>query len=152
MTAANETLIHGERECYNYILKITGAIDGQSAFVGELPPMHEAFMFALNGGPDPSYADGTHTSSWCSWILAGELLGNYKEREDALRLWGALLEGMPAGLNHSRNAADFTYTQTLRLDAQPNLTVEYLRLPNGGDKVYRVWQLSAIFQAVINNP
>ena len=149
--ANNETIYRGEQECYNYLLKITGAVDGRSAFLGELPPMHEAYMFGISGGPDPSYADGAKSCTWGSWIVAGELVGNYKERKDAQLIWGALLDGLPAGLN-VQNADDFNRVQTFRLDSQPSLTVEYLRMANGGDdNVYRVWQLRADFQIVLNS-
>ena len=148
--ADNDFIYHGERECYNHLLTITGTKDGQSAFLGELPPMHEAFYFAVNGGPDPSYADGAKSCSWGSYLLSGELVGNYKERKDAQRVMGAIMNGLPSGMNQ-QNSDSFQRVQTFRLDGIPNLTVEYLTMANGGkDTTYRVWQLSAVFQVVIN--
>lgn len=152
MAKADESIWRGELECYNYLLKITGTKDGQNAFLGELPAVTEAFMFSVNGGPDPSYADGTHESSFGSWLLAGEMIAVFKDRKDAMLLWGKMLEGLPAGLNHSRNASNFNCTQVFRLDGMPNLTVDYRELANGGKgKVYRMWLLTAAFQIVVNN-
>lgn len=152
MSSAIEAWKQAEQQCFNYLLSITGAKAEQSAFLASVPPLHDAYMFAINGGPDPEYAHCTGAASFNAWILSAELLGQYPEREDALSLVGQLIEGLPAGCNHPRNSDSFESVQTFRLSSIPTVDLQYKELTNGGKTTrYALWEVQASFEVVANN-
>lgn len=151
MGNALETWIQGEIECFTYLLDITGTKEGQSAFRGKMPPLHDAFMFALNGGPNPEYSQGCNPESFPAWIFNAELLGQYQEREDALRVAGHLIEDLNVGTT-LKSADQFESVQVFRLNGGlPDVSLTYKKLANGGDELYPVWELTASFFVVVDN-
>ena len=152
MSSAIEAWKQAEQQCFAYLLSITGATAQQNAFLGALPPETDAWMFQINGGPDPEYAHCTGAASFYAWMFGADLLGQYPEREQALDLVGKIIEGMPAGCNHSRNSNSFETVQTFRLNAIPTVDLQYKELTNGGkDRRYGLWEVRASFDVVANN-
>ena len=147
------SLTGAEDEAFNYLRVALGGVEGEDCFKGWMPAAHEAWFFAINGGPDPTYADcvtaeaGIVSRPWPSWITNAELGGWFVERTDAQALIEFLLDALPAGLNHGDTGGNMECIQTLRLDSFP--TLDLVTKEFKGSEFY-VWELTATFQCVLN--
>ena len=140
-------LTGAEEEAFQYLRVALSGTAGQDCFKGAMPAAHEAWFFAINGGPDPSYADSITSRPWPSWIMGAELGGWYAERADAQAIIELILDAVPAGLNQGDTGGNMECIQTLRLDSIPTLDLVIKEFK--GESHY-VWELTAVFQIVLN--
>lgn len=143
-------LTGAEEEAFQYLVTALSGTAGQDCFKGMMPAAHEAWFFAINGGPDPTYADSVKASSsrpWPSWIFDAEIGGWYSERADAQAIIELLLDALPAGLYHGDTGGNMECIQTLRFNSMP--TLDLVTKTFKGDEFY-VWELTCQLQIVLN--
>lgn len=141
-------LTGAEGEAFTFLATALSGTAGEDCFKGWMPAAHEAWFFAINGGPDPKYADSVQSGTsrpWPSWIFDAEIGGWYSERATAQAKIELLLDALPAGLYHGD--VSMTCVQTLRFDSMPTLD---LVIKNFKDKEIYVWELTCRLQIVLN--
>ena len=127
-----------ERVCFNWLVGKTGAVSFQTAFIGRLPPIVNAWMFALTGGEmEIETVPGTQS---CSWRMAAEFVGVWKERADAQRVAGLLRDAMPIGTAELKGVIKFKWT------GEPTLTDDVVDVAKVG--LRPVWRLQIPMDAV----
>ncbi len=148
-----------ERACFNFLIDILDGREGKNAFLGDALPAYELniWAFQLAGGPtqDQNYQRATPATSW---LVNGQLMGQFEKRETAQEAAGQIMLNMPAYKNGDNaqscsqanrgippNVNFFEMTEFPSLDSRP------LSVDSRKDVEITVWMLFMPFRCQFSN-
>ena len=143
-----------EKACFDYLLDQTNSRKGQSGFRGDALPAYQMnlWAFSLSGG-------GTQTQNFqvqtpaCQWLMDGQLIGQWLDRDEAMTFAGLIMNQMPAYKN-TKNANNrglppnvnlFEMTEIPTIDSRP------LLVDGKEDREKTVWMLFMQFRCQFSN-
>ena len=148
MAAYSQSWLNAENACYDYLLNLLGATNGQNAFLGGMPAgLLNAWSFGFNGGPESILARAPGAYTPCSWEMDAEWTAAYGKRADAINAIGILMDALPAGANHGTRT--IPYVQTLQVVRPPNIASEWVEIANSNQQhqiTMVTWQLKVVFK------
>jgi hypothetical protein len=112
------------------------------------------WSFALNGpGPMHPMSHG-EPGGWQVWQMDGELEGLWMDRDEAMRVAGAILDALPAAENSSLDDFDLYGIDDVRMSAMPTIERGVLNLKaddsHAGEPM-RGWRMTIPFQVNFRN-
>ena len=156
---AEEAWIEAERACFNYVCDAVGYKNGLNAFIGDSIPDNKAnlFAFSIYGGPEQVMAKQCPRPQK-SFVSTAALVAQFKDRVDAQRFAGRLINQLPAfddpEKRTGRSGQDQISLQPnvaiFELDTHPSMESRVIEL-DGSDKVVQFWLLRMDFTIVYTN-